>query len=92
MGLAAYHLHDWNTAIDHFQAVLKEFPENSDVEVELKKANARLRESQTGEYDWKAIQLAKQNGKREYDIADYTGAIEVVDIPGKGNILNNLFE
>jgi hypothetical protein len=92
MGLAAYGMRDWNAAIDHFKTVLKEFPENPDAGIELDKAKQRLAESQTGQYDWKAIQLDIKSGKREIDIADYAGAIEVVDIPGKGNNLNNLLE
>src|SRR4051812_45747493 len=78
MGLAAYGMRDWQLAIDHFQAVLKEFPENPDAGIELDKAKQRLAESQTGQYDWKAIQLDIKSGKRDFDIADYAGPIAVV--------------
>jgi hypothetical protein len=84
MGLAAYGMHDWKLAIDHFQTVRSEFPENSDVKIELNKAKQRLEESQTGNYNWKAIHLARKSGKREFDVADYIGPIEVADVPGKG--------
>jgi hypothetical protein len=84
MGLAAYGMRNWKTAVDHFQTVCDEFPKNKDVEVELNKAKQRLLESQNGHYDWKAMHTAVKNWKREFDVADYIGPIEVVDIPGKG--------
>jgi hypothetical protein len=84
MGMAAYGMRDWNSAVDHFKTTCKEFPKNVDAKTELNKAKRRLLESQTGNYDWKAMHSDVQNGKRELDVADYVGPIEVVDVPGKG--------
>jgi hypothetical protein len=84
MGLAAYGMRDWQLAIDHFKTTSKEFPKNADAKAELTKANDRLKEIRTGSYDWKAMRLTVKTGKRELDVADYVGPIEVVDIPGKG--------
>jgi hypothetical protein len=84
MGLAAYGLRDWKSAVDHFQTVQKEFPSNKDVQIELAKAKQRLLESQDGKYNWKAMYLDNKNGVRELDVADYIGPIKIADIPGKG--------
>src|SRR4051794_2071600 len=84
MGLAAYGLREWKSAVDRFQNVRNEFPSNKDVQAELIKAKQRLLESQTGKYNWKAMYLDNKNGVRELDVADYTGPIEIADIPGKG--------
>ncbi|KAI6177813.1 SET domain-containing protein [Aphelenchoides bicaudatus] len=80
MGLAAYGLRDWQLAINQFNQVLLEFPDCEDTIAELKRAEARLKESQTGKFDFKSMLLQVQDGKREIDVADYTGPIEVEEL------------
>lgn len=86
MGLAAYGMRQWQKAIDSFEQLNNEFPNNKDAEKDLKRAKQRLVEEKTGRFDFKAmhIECAMQE-KREMDVADYKGAIEIADIPGKGN-------
>jgi hypothetical protein len=87
MGLAAYGIRDWSAAVDHLQRAHDEFPDNEQIATELTKAKQRLLESQTGQYDWKAISHAVEKGKMDLDVADYTGSVEVADFPGRGNLL-----
>lgn len=86
MGLSAYGMRDWSLAEQHFKALKDEFPNNSEANKELKRAQARISENQSGKFDFVTLHSASLNGKREFDIADYTGKIEIVKIPGKGNI------
>uniref|UniRef100_A0A915EFQ6 Uncharacterized protein n=1 Tax=Ditylenchus dipsaci TaxID=166011 RepID=A0A915EFQ6_9BILA len=53
----------------YFLQVLKDFPENKEAKVDLKNTTDRLKES--------------RNGQR-IDVADYTGPVSIVDVPGKG--------
>lgn len=85
MGMAAYGMRKWRTAIDHFQAVCNEFPENSEAGNQLKRATDRLTESQTGRFDLKRLHTEAQEGVRKFDVADYTGPIEIATVPDKGS-------
>ncbi|KAI6171541.1 Isoform A [Aphelenchoides bicaudatus] len=84
MGSAAYGMRDWKMAVDHFKSLLKEFPDNKNANTELKRATSRLAESKTGNYDVKNIYMESKNGVVEFDVADYMGPIEIVDVSGKG--------
>jgi hypothetical protein len=86
MGLAAYGIRDWSAAVDHLQRAHDEYPDNEQIATELTKAKQRLLESQTGQYDWNAIRLAIDQEKRDLDVADYIGPIEISDVPGRGKL------
>uniref|UniRef100_A0AC34FHU8 Uncharacterized protein n=1 Tax=Panagrolaimus sp. ES5 TaxID=591445 RepID=A0AC34FHU8_9BILA len=83
MGQAAYGMREWQKAINHFEEVLKEFPKNTVAVEQLKRANARLAEQKTGKYDFKEMFLESKKEKAELDVSDYTGPIEIGEIPGK---------
>uniref|UniRef100_A0A914Y7R1 Uncharacterized protein n=1 Tax=Panagrolaimus superbus TaxID=310955 RepID=A0A914Y7R1_9BILA len=86
MGQAAYGMREWQKAISHFEEVLKEFPKNSSASEHLKRASARLSEQRTGKFDFKAMFLESKKEKAELDVSDYSGPIEIAEIPGKGTV------
>jgi hypothetical protein len=83
MGQAAYGMREWQKAAELFLSVLKEFPSNINASEELKRATTRLSEQKHGKYNFKAMLLESQKKKAEFDVADYMGPVEIVDIPGK---------
>jgi tetratricopeptide (TPR) repeat protein len=84
MGLAAYGMRDWNVAKEHFEMLNCKFPDNPDAKKELKKALDRIQEEKTGKFDFKSMYLQTKKGKLEFDVADYKGPIDILNIPGKG--------
>jgi len=82
-GKAAYGMSIWVEAVKFFGDLLVEAPNNADFRNEHAKSKARLHESQTGEYDRVELLKAEDN-QATCDMADYTGLVEIVDIPGKG--------
>uniref|UniRef100_A0A914CFG9 Tetratricopeptide repeat protein n=1 Tax=Acrobeloides nanus TaxID=290746 RepID=A0A914CFG9_9BILA len=69
LGKAAYGMRMWQQAIDHYETLLTESSRVPIAAEELTKSKTRLNESLTGQYDM---------------LTDYTGPVEVTDIPGKG--------
>jgi tetratricopeptide (TPR) repeat protein len=89
LATAAYRLRDWDSAIAHYEKLAQLMPGNAQCKDGLERARARLAESQTGEFDIRALSQSVAAGmKRDtvyrVDAADYIGPVEVVDIPGKG--------
>jgi hypothetical protein len=80
-------MRNWKSAVDHFEQVRREFSDNLEAEEQLKRSNARLEESRTGKYNFKVMCKESQKGMCEFDIADYTGPIEIGDVSGKGKCL-----
>lgn len=81
MGKAAYGMQHWQKAIDNFQLLLKQYPDNKEATIELERSKARLNESQTGVYDLNKIYDDAYVKKIRYlDVADHVGPVEVVEI------------
>lgn len=80
-------MRDWVAASIYFNHLHRSSPQNPDIKRYLKRTNERLQESRTGAFDLKTMFSEAQQGRRELDIADYKGSIEVVDVKGKGRIL-----
>jgi tetratricopeptide (TPR) repeat protein len=81
MGLSAYKLRDWNTALGHFEKV----KDSDSVKDELRDCRQRIEEATTGKYDWYHIydKLARKESTR-FDVADFMGPVKVVDMVDKG--------
>jgi hypothetical protein len=91
-GMAAYGMRKWQTAVDHFSQVLQEFPNNLEAKEQLKRAEARLEESETEKFNFKVMCSESQKRMCEFDIADYVSPIEIGNVKGKGWFLReNLF-
>jgi TPR repeat protein len=89
LGDAAYKMRKWSLAIEHFRELVEVPWFRNHAARELARSEARMRESQTGEYDiGKMATLANAAIlKRTYislDVADYVGPIRIADTPGKG--------
>uniref|UniRef100_A0AC34F2H2 Uncharacterized protein n=1 Tax=Panagrolaimus sp. ES5 TaxID=591445 RepID=A0AC34F2H2_9BILA len=84
MGQAAYGMREWQKAANHFAECIKEFSNNTIAGEEFKRANARLAEQKHGKYDFKAMFLESKIKRKQLDVADFTGPIEIAYIPGKG--------
>uniref|UniRef100_A0A914ZA21 Tetratricopeptide repeat protein n=1 Tax=Panagrolaimus superbus TaxID=310955 RepID=A0A914ZA21_9BILA len=83
MGLAAYGMHEWQKAANHFIEILKEFPGHIFAGEQLKRSMARLAEQRDGKFDFKMMHFESQKTKSETDVSDYVGPIEITEIPGK---------
>lgn len=83
--MAAYGMRDWTKAVDHFQTIHNEYPTNKEAEHQLSRSLARLKESQTGKYDFKTICTKLHERECKFDVADYTGPIFIGEVAGKGN-------
>lgn len=78
-------MRDWAKALEHFGTLQNEFSQSECTKEELKKAADRIEECRHGKYDIRRLyEDSLKKGVRRFDIADYTGPVEVVDIPGKG--------
>uniref|UniRef100_A0A915DCI8 SET domain-containing protein n=1 Tax=Ditylenchus dipsaci TaxID=166011 RepID=A0A915DCI8_9BILA len=85
LGKAAYGMREWQLAIDHFKRLHHDYPSDKEVSSLLNKANDRLQESLTGDYNLNELYKQSVLQKKLYmDVADYVGPVEIVDIKGKG--------
>jgi hypothetical protein len=83
MGQASYGLRDWVKAVDDFTTMQEDFPDGKVGLGWLARAQQRLTESRTGNYDMGV--LAPTFGRVvKHDVADFVGPVKIVDIPGKG--------
>jgi hypothetical protein len=81
LGDCAYATSQWALAAEHYRALAEILGSDA----ELRRAERRALEAQTGQYDMAAIVSAALTGSREsLDVADYFGPFEVADLPGKG--------
>jgi tetratricopeptide (TPR) repeat protein len=89
LATAAYRLRDWGSAATHFAALCALAPDSAEYRDWLQRARARQAESATGQFDIRALSRAVVDAMRRGaiahpDAADYTGPVDVADIPGKG--------
>lgn len=85
MGKAAYGMRDWEKALENYNKCYELFPNNNEVKIEIERAQARLKEFKTGNYDLTSLYIqAISTSTYKLDASDYTGPIEIIDIEGKG--------
>jgi tetratricopeptide (TPR) repeat protein len=82
MGRAAYGLREWSRAVEHFASLIGMKPDLNEAKELLDKANRRLEESRTGQYDMHF--LVRNSNSIDVDVADFVGPVEIAEIPGKG--------
>lgn len=76
-------MRDWKLSVEHFSTLLDEFPKNSNATKELIKAEARFNEATTGQYDLGKMFEERLRNVQLFDVADYTGPVEISEVPGK---------
>lgn len=83
-GQAAYGLGDYQGAIQYYQGCLTEDPNLQDAKAGIGKCNQRIKEKETGDYDWVSLVNQAAVPSSRIDIADYTGPIQVVPMENRG--------
>nr|POE48148.1 set and mynd domain-containing protein [Quercus suber] len=83
-GTAAYNLGDFDEAKGFFEHQRRLSPNDKDVVTITKRIEKRLKERDTGEYDFRAIRLGLSRARPTVDSATFTGDVEIKDSPGAG--------
>ncbi|EON63747.1 hypothetical protein W97_02975 [Coniosporium apollinis CBS 100218] len=83
-GCAAYVLGEYREAKAFFEEQQKLTPGDKDAIINLRKIEARLREQETGIYNWKKIRAGLSRAHPRVDAASFIGDIKVGDSPGRG--------
>ncbi|PHH85191.1 hypothetical protein CDD83_778 [Cordyceps sp. RAO-2017] len=83
-GRALYELERFEACRDTLEDLLKLFPHNAAANKELDRAQARLREQQTGEYDFRRMYRQSKATPPLVDCATFSSAVEVRASPGRG--------
>ncbi|KAI5865336.1 hypothetical protein GGS23DRAFT_558758 [Durotheca rogersii] len=83
-GCAAYNLGRFQEAKGLFEERLKLAPDNKETGALLRKIELRLREEQTGKYDFNKIRAGLSRARPRADVASFLRHTEVRDSPGRG--------
>jgi hypothetical protein len=83
-GMACYGRRAWKHAADAFERALQRFTDSEPLRQGLQFAKDRIKETETGVYDWSALHQAAKKGDMNSEIGDYVGPIEEKDFPGFG--------
>ena len=85
MARASYEMRRFNDAVEYFHKCLELNQSNCRAKDELKRSEERLRESLTGEYDFKSLVEQVKAGKLRLDAADFVSSdIRITEVSGKG--------
>jgi hypothetical protein len=82
--LALYELQRYGEAIDMLQILVQNFPESAPGRHELSRAQLRLAEQKTGNYDFTRIHKATKLRPPRIDCATFKGPIEIRETEGCG--------
>jgi tetratricopeptide (TPR) repeat protein len=83
-GCAAYHLGEYQEAKGFFEEQQKLTPGDKDASANLRKIVMRIREQETGAYNFKKIKAGLSRARPRVDVASYIGNTKVRDSPGRG--------
>jgi tetratricopeptide (TPR) repeat protein len=83
-GCAAYNLGEYQEAKGFFEAQQKLTPDDKVVSANLRRIELRLREQETGTYDWKKIRAGLSRARPRVDAASFFSSTKVRDSPGRG--------
>ncbi|KAF1971836.1 SET domain-containing protein [Bimuria novae-zelandiae CBS 107.79] len=83
-GSAAYGLGKYDDAKAYFEAQLKLSPNDKDASTCLKRIEVRMRELQTGSYNWKKLRAGLSRARPHVDAASFVSNIKVEDSAGRG--------
>lgn len=81
---ALYELGEFETALNKLQKLVESYPGNIAAATEMERAKARLREQQTGSYDFRRMYQQAEKTPPLIDCATFSSPVEVRDSPGKG--------
>ncbi|KAI1388563.1 SET domain-containing protein [Hypoxylon trugodes] len=83
-GSAAYNLGQYQEAKSLFEQQLKLTPDNKTAIAYLRNIEVRLREQETGEYNFKKIRTGLSRSRPRVDAASFIRNTKVKEIPGRG--------
>lgn len=85
-GKALEGLRQYPEAIMILKMAARQFPSNKAILLDVQRLEQRLRESQSGSYDWVRLYKAGLDPSRQTlsDVLDFTGPIEIKSIEGRG--------
>jgi tetratricopeptide (TPR) repeat protein len=83
-GCAAYNLGHFEEAKSYFEEQQKLVPTDKDASINLRRIEIRLREQNTGKYDFKKIRASATSARPRVDAASFVSNIEVKNSPGRG--------
>lgn len=83
-GRALYELGKFDLSLAKFQAVVERYPHNKDARSEIKRVRERLREQQTGHYEFAKMYEQAEATPPLIDCATYIGPVAVRPSPGRG--------
>lgn len=82
--LSLYKLRAWKAAEVAFERGLQRYTDSDPFRYGLNQTRDRIKETETGVYDWLAIAQAAYKGDLTHQIGDYVGSIEERDFSGMG--------
>jgi hypothetical protein len=83
-GTAAYNLGEFGRAKDFFEEQTKLTPDDKSASISLRRTKVRLREQETGTYNWVKIRTGLSQARPYVDAATFLNNIEIGGSPGRG--------
>lgn len=81
---ALYELAKYDQCLDRLQNLEKSYPGNNSAMAMIERVQARLREQQSGQYDFRHMHKQAEATPPLIDCANYTMPVEIRGAPGKG--------
>ncbi|KAM0271398.1 hypothetical protein ACHAQH_009120 [Verticillium albo-atrum] len=81
---ALYELGDFSQCLERLELLTTTYPGNASATQELDRTKARLREQQTGKYNFRQVYQQARRTPPVVDCATFSGPVEVRDSPGRG--------
>lgn len=81
---ALYELGRFAESLDKWRMLVGSYPRNADARTELRRVEKRIREAQTGEYDFVSMYEQAKATPPIIDCATYKGPVALREAPGRG--------
>ncbi|KAI1068277.1 hypothetical protein LB507_004252 [Fusarium sp. FIESC RH6] len=81
---ALYELGDYQQSLETLEKLTQSFPENKAATSEKDRINERLKEQQTGEYNFKEMYKQAESTPPFIDCATFSALVEIRESPGRG--------
>ena len=81
---ALYELGDYQQSLETLEKLTQSFPENKPASSEKERINERLKEQQTGEYNFDQMYKQAESTPPIIDCATFSAPVEVRESPGRG--------
>ncbi|KAI0110844.1 TPR domain protein [Nemania sp. FL0031] len=82
---ALYELGKFTESVKKWHKLTQSYPQNMDARKELKRCEERVKEAETGEYNFAAMYKQAKATPPLIDCATYKGPVSVREVPGRGN-------